>query len=299
VATLVAVAVAVIALVPSPGAAAPAQPSAGELTVAWAIALGALQGITEFLPISSDGHLALAQRVLGIDAAAVGHRFTILVHAGTLLAVIWHYRTDLLALATSALRPGGDPAQRRLLAAIAIASVPLGIVLVPGIEELVIAMESQVRAIGFALWLTAAALFVSFRGDRGATIPAAPAVPSPWQALLIGLAQVTAVLPGISRSGTTIAAGLGVGIDRVSAARFSFLLSVPAVGGAVAKETLELVREPAAAAIDPWPYAVGFAVSLVVGLAALRVLLLLVGRGRVMGFVAYLAVLGAIAVALG
>jgi undecaprenyl-diphosphatase len=295
---VVAIVLAAVAIAPRLAAASGAA-AAGELTIAWALALGALQGVTEFLPISSDGHLALAQRLLGIDAAAVGHRFTILVHAGTLLAVVWHYRADLLALVAAALRPGGDPAQRRMLVAIAVASVPLGIVLVPGVEAMVVAMESDVRAIGFALWLTGAALFVAFRGGRGAAPAATPAVPTAWQSLLVGLAQVTAVLPGISRSGTTIAAGLGVGLDRASAARFSFLMSVPAVGAAVAKETLTLVREPATAAIDPWPYVVGFAVSLVVGLAALRALLLLVGRGRVMGFVVYLAVLGAVAIAVG
>ena len=112
------------------------------------------------------------------------------------------------------------------------------------------------------------------------------------QALVIGLAQVTAVLPGVSRSGTTIASALLLGIDRAMAARFSFLISIIAVGGAVAKEGLEVALAPADAAIvDPLPYVVGFTTSLVVGLVALRGLLVLVGRGKVGVFVVYLALL--------
>ncbi|HWB81662.1 MAG TPA: undecaprenyl-diphosphate phosphatase, partial [Nannocystaceae bacterium] len=109
-----------------------------------------------------------------------------------------------------------------------------------------------------------------------------------------------AVLPGVSRSGMTISSALLLGLDRAMAARFSFLISVIAVSGAVAKEGLEVALAPAdAVPIDPVPYAVGFVTSLVVGLAALRGLLVLVGRGKVAGFVVYLAIIGGAAILLG
>ena len=113
----------------------------------------------------------------------------------------------------------------------------------------------------------------------------------------MGLAQLVAVLPGVSRSGSTIAAGLGLGMSRAAAARFSFLISIPAILGATVLELRKLGEE--SAAIDPMPYVVGFAVSFVVGLACLRLLLLLVRLGRIGGFVAYLAVLGLLAIVWG
>src|SRR5690606_36634906 len=117
------------------------------------------------------------------------------------------------------------------------------------------------------------------------TAAASQGVPTVRQAIAIGLAQVFAVLPGISRSGTTIAAGLAVGLDRAAAASFSFLISLIAVGGATFKESLELVAEGGSTSFDPVPHAIGFMVSLVVGLASLRGLLYLVSKGRVGVFV--------------
>lgn len=281
---------------------APAWASEGAgagLDLMSAIILGIVQGITEFLPISSDGHLALANAALRLDPHAAGHRFTILVHAGTLLAVILNYRRDLFELA-GALFDRGAQAQRKLLLAMFVASLPLGLVLAPGVEDAIVAMESQLVVVGVCLWITGALLWIGFRHERRHP-PAAPGrMPSPKQALLIGLAQVTAILPGVSRSGTTIATALLVGIDRATAARFSFLISVIAVGGAVAKETLDVALGKAgveAIAVGPW--VAGFVTSFVVGLAALRGLIAIVARGRIWGFVVYLAVLGGVAIALG
>jgi undecaprenyl-diphosphatase len=270
------------------------------LTVAMAVLLGAVQGVTEFLPISSDGHLALGQALLHLDPASAGHRFTIAVHGGTLLAVLWTYRADLIALLGAALRPTHDSESRRLLIAMLVASVPLGLVLLPGVEDAVVAMESQIRVVGVCLWFTGLVLWIGFRHERLHPAREPGRVPTPLQALLIGLAQVIAVLPGVSRSGMTISAALLLGLDRAMAARFSFLISVIAVSGAVAKEVLEVAMAPATGpAIDPVPYAAGFATALVVGLFALRGLILLVGSGRIGVFVIYLALLGAAAIALG
>jgi undecaprenyl-diphosphatase len=270
----------------------------GELTVLWAALLGALQGATEFLPVSSSGHLSLAQAWLGIDAESAGHRFNITVHAGTLLAVVWVFRKDVRALLRAAVRPTVASPERTMIFMMILACLPLGIVLLPGVEAMVVTMEGQVRWVGLALLSTAVILFFAFRGQRGAAPTPSNAPPSPRQAFFIGVAQLMAVLPGISRSGSTIAAGLAVGLDRGAAARFSFLISIPAITAASLKEALEVARS-SADPVDPLPYAVGFATSLAVGLLSLRGLLYLVDRGRVGVFVLYLLCVGAIAVAVG
>jgi undecaprenyl-diphosphatase len=291
-------ALAVVALVAGPSLAGDGSP--GGLSLGAAAVLGIVQGITEFLPISSDGHLALGNALLGIDPASAGHRFTITVHAGTLLAVILTYRRDLVDLARAAMRPGERSETRHLLLAMIVASAPLGLVLLPGVEDSVIAMESEIRLVGLALWTTGLVLWLGFRHDRIHGPKAPGRLPTLQQALLIGLAQVTAILPGVSRSGTTIASALLLGIDRAVAARFSFLISVIAVSGAVAKEGLAVALAPAAeTTMAAGPYVVGFVTSFVVGIAALRGLLLLVGRGQVGGFIVYLAIVGGIAVAVG
>lgn len=296
-----------------------------------AAALGALQGVAEFLPISSSGHLALAQQWLGIDAAAAGHTFNIVVHAGTLLAVLLFYRHDLVALARALLpRPATDlslqpgpaapapnlssapgpsnlspapgstlapaaptvvgPADARpLLIALIIGTLPLAAALSPTVEGLVITAEGAPRWIGAGFLITAALLAFSHRRrDRTGT----RTVPTALQALAIGLAQLVAILPGISRSGSTMAAALGLGLGRLPAARFSFLLAIPAILGASLKESLDVWRHGAGAAIDPLAFAVGFLVSFLVGALTLRVLVALLVRVGLLPFVPYLVLLG-------
>ncbi|MCA9658742.1 MAG: undecaprenyl-diphosphate phosphatase [Myxococcales bacterium] len=266
-----------------------------ELSPGLAAALGALQGVTEFLPISSSGHLSLAQRWLGIDAAAAGHRFNIVVHAGTLLAVLWVYRADVLAL-LRALTPGGDPQTRRLLLALAIGTAPLALALVPAVEAGIVAIEQRPAAIGVSLLVTAGLLAFSHFADRRQEN--AEATPGPLQALVIGLLQLGAIIPGISRSGSTIAGALALGISRLAAARFSFLLSIPAILGASLKEALEIAQAPAAG-VDPLPFAIGFIASFVVGLASLRLLVHLLVKVGLLPFVPYLVVVGLAALFIG
>lgn len=280
--------------------AAEASSSTTGLTLSMAVILGIVQGITEFLPISSDGHLALGQAILGLQGGAGGHRFTIVVHAGTLLAVVWTYRDDLFALARTVLQPTQDSSDRRLLLAMLVASLPLGLAVLPGVETAIVAMESQARWVGVWLWVSGLALWIGFRHERLHPPQHPGTIPTLRQAIIIGLAQVTAILPGLSRSGMTISSALVVGLDRAMAARFSFLISVIAVSGAVAKEVLGIaLGHGDEAPIETAPLLAGFVTSLVVGLFALRGLLLLVGRGRVLGFVVYLAIVGAVAIAVG
>ncbi|WAS97700.1 undecaprenyl-diphosphate phosphatase [Nannocystis punicea] len=328
---------------------------ATELTPGLAALLGALQGVAEFLPISSSGHLALAERVAGLEAGAGGHSFNIVVHAGTLLAVLIHYRDDLLAIARGVLRPGHvprsmpdtpgtsgharsvsptvaaarattDPAARAatgpvgseslsghvhpdsnavsgsaptdaraLLLALVLGTLPLAAALAPPVENLVIAAEHHPKAIGVCFLVTAAMLGFAEWRTRREQRPLE--VPRPQQAVLIGLAQLVAILPGISRSGSTIAAAMALGLGRLPAARFSFLLAIPAILGASLKEAIGLMKDGFPAA-DPLAFAIGFFVSFVVGVATLRVLLVLLVRVGVMPFVPYLVVLGLAVLAL-
>jgi undecaprenyl-diphosphatase len=268
-----------------------------QLDVAAAAGLGALQGVAEFLPISSSGHLSLGQLWLGIDPAAGGHSFNIVVHAGTLLAVLWVYRDDLRRLLTGTFFPRDEPLARATVAALIVGTLPLGLFLLPGLEDLVIAFEGDARMVGGALLATAAMLAFSHR--RRPPEDELDRPPPLWQAGLIGLAQLFAVLPGISRSGSTMSAALALGMGRARAARFSFLLSIPAIAGASAKELLDLASGEGAGNVDTTAFVVGFATSFVVGLASLRVLLALIGRVGLLPFVPYLLLLGGAAILWG
>jgi undecaprenyl-diphosphatase len=267
-----------------------------QLSYGVAAFLGVLQGIAEFLPISSSGHLSLAQAWLGIDPSSAGHSFNIVVHAGTLLAVLLIFRRDLLELVRGLFQPERTPWARPMLVALIVASSPLVIVLIPGVEDTVVQMEGEVRWIGAALLITAALLGFSHRRSPPTDDPVAP--PSLRVAALIGFAQLLAVTPGISRAGSTIAAGLALGLGRARAARFSFLLSIPAVGAATLKEGLEIAGE-GVGSLPVGPFVLGFALSFVVGLLSLGLLLRLIQRVGMLPFVPYLLVLGLAALIIG
>ena len=243
------VSVCAVWIVASPALAA-AGSADGSLSLGLAVLLGAVQGATEFLPVSSSGHLALAQAWLGVDPEVAGHRFSIVLHAGTLLAVLWLYRSDVVALARVVLRPTEDSPERGMLLAMFVATLPLGIILLPGIEPAVVAVEQSPRLVGCMLLVTATILMVSFRGSS--PVPDEPdrTPPTLPRAIGIGLAQLMAVLPGISRSGSTIAAGLALELDREQAARFSFLISIPAIAGATVREIAKAASGPGAR-LDP------------------------------------------------
>lgn len=268
-----------------------------EISYGLAAFLGALQGVAEFLPISSSGHLSLAQAWLGIDAESAGHSFNIAVHAGTLAAVLLVYRRELVDLVRGLFDPAAVPWARAMWTALIVASLPLAVVLIPGVEDAVVRMEGEVRWIGAALLVTAALLFFTHRRIAAADDPFQP--PELGHAVIIGVAQLCAVTPGISRAGASIAAGLGCGLGRARAARFSFLLSIPAVAAATAKESLDLALHDAPLEFSPGPYLVGMVVAFVVGLASLELLLRLIERVGMLPFVPYLVLVGGAALVIG
>ena len=205
-----------------------------------ALSLGAIQGVTEYLPVSSSGHLVIAQSLLGMKEPELF--FDIVLHIGTLSAVIWYYNKDIslilkeLYIATAALvrgdgwqmvsqrYPGFKTAWLIILGTIPTAAI--GLFFKEDFEK----MFASPKLVGGALLVTAVVLFLTrYTSDRGRTIESFRI----GDALVIGLIQGLSITPGLSRSGLTISAALFLGIDRETAARFSFLLSIPSILGAL------------------------------------------------------------------
>jgi undecaprenyl-diphosphatase len=192
---------------------------------------GLIQGLTEFLPISSSGHLVLIPALLGREGPDLAT--SAMLHLGTLVAVLVYYRTDVMQMARF------ERSGRRLLTLIAIGTIPavvLGLTFKSKIEEL----TEDPRTVAIFLILTGFVLLATMLlrpGRRGVTDL------DPKDAGLIGLAQALALIPGVSRSGMTISAGLARGMDPVEAARFAFLLGIPAIAGAGLLSMADLVSE--------------------------------------------------------
>lgn len=258
------------------------------------ILLGAVQGATEFLPVSSSGHLAVGQLLLGRAAEDSPLLFEVLVHLATLLAVIAVYRRDvallfrgagrgLAALSRGSIRAAvRDDAGVNLALCVAAGTLPTGVIGL-ALRHPAEALAASPLGLGLA-FLALAALLLGSRwwpgGTRGLD----------WKvALIIGVAQGVAVLPAVSRSGVTIATALALGLDRAEAARFSFLLAIPAILGAA---LLEIDPGAIAAGGQALPLALASLTAFAVGLAALLLLLRLVRGGRLWLFAPYVAALG-------
>ncbi|MFT5288347.1 MAG: undecaprenyl-diphosphatase [Planctomycetota bacterium] len=265
--------------------------------------LATIQGLTEFLPISSSGHLVLAQSALGLSEP--GLAIEVIVHLGTLLAVFAVYRRDILGI----LRGMGAGAWREPLLVL-LATLPTvyaGLVHGDQIEQLF----GSPRFAAKMLFVTAAILLIGEWARRrqlrigpeldraeeagAASAQAKPGIllPTWWGALAIGLAQSMAIMPGISRSGSTIAVGLLVGLAPMAAARFSFLMAIPAIlGAAVLKLPNALEQESGLSAAD-----LGFSalIAAIVGWISLRLLLSFLGRGAFAWFALYCVLLGGVA----
>jgi undecaprenyl-diphosphatase len=229
--------------------------------------LAVLQGVAEFLPISSSGHLVIAGRFLGAGDQGSVLLETVL-HLGTLAAVLAVYRRDVLSLVSGCIR--ADRESLRLLGLLALASVPAALVgmlmgiLVESVFDEVLLVSLLLAANGIILIIAG----TRRTGSSGVSVRSG---------LAAGLAQAVAVLPGISRSGSTISALVSTGVSPAEAARFSFLMSIPAVAGAA---LLELPDAPVLARGELPILAVGFAVSAVIGFASLKLLLGVLGNGR-------------------
>jgi undecaprenyl-diphosphatase len=263
-------------------------------TLVAAIIMGIVQGLTEFLPVSSSGHLILVPYLLGIhDPFITSLEFSVILHIGTLIALLIYFRTDWLRLVPAffaVIRDrslGSDP-DRRLAVLLAVATVPA---LVLG--YLLHDLESVVRDVGLVavmLVVGGAVLWLAERMGSRRRMALDLTIP---QALAIGGAQAIALIPGISRSGISISAGLFAGLKRDEAARFSFLMATPITAAAAAYEVLKVLRGEGVP-FQAAPMAAGLVASFVFGLLAITVLLRFLRTQSTDVFVFYRIVLAAV-----
>ena len=265
----------------------------------WFAALqGLVQGLTEFLPVSSSGHLVLVQALFGSGVETNYMLFNVLLHFGTLLSVVVAFWKDIKELFVEffgwirdGFRINGHP-YRRFIVMLLITLVPMFLIL--PIESRMEAAFSSPLLVGLLLLVTAALLFLSEKAPKKHKTEQNAS----WMdALIVGIGQMFAVLPGLSRSGTTICTGLFCGFSREYAVRFAFIMSLPVVLGANILELADVIREPALmgdASIAC--YAVGILVSMLSGLAAIRLVKFITKRGNFRPFVVYCTLVGTVAV---
>ncbi len=262
-----------------------------DLDFATTCALGAVQGLTEFLPVSSSGHVAMGAMLFGVSEETP-LSLVIVLHLGTFLATVFALRGDIIPLARDTLSGLRDPKaflgteSGRVVTAVVLGTLPT-IVIGLGLKDHVEPWSRVGWIIGACL-LGSAVTVISTRFATPAEGDDAQAIPTIRLALLVGVAQGLAVLPGLSRSGSTIAAAMLLGLSGPGAFRFSFLLSLPAIAGAV---ILELGDPDVFRSIAPSVW-VGGAVAFVVGLVCLELLRGLVTRGRFFVFAFYLVPAG-------
>jgi undecaprenyl-diphosphatase len=258
------------------------------MTIFQAIILGLVQGLTEFLPVSSSAHLALAPWLLGWRDP--GLAFDVALHLGTLVAVAWYFRRDWIELTQAAFtllrtRQVRTVADRRVLYLIA-ATIPAGLggVLLKDYAETVFRhpaiTASMLILLGVILWIV----------DRAASTVRSLDDLSARDAVLIGLAQVCALVPGVSRSGSTMTAARALGFERGAAARFSFLMSLPIITAAVVFKLPEVLRDGGALG----PLLAGIVAAAVSSWLAITVLLRFVSRNSFGVFAVYRVVLGVV-----
>ncbi len=268
-----------------------------------AVLLGLVQGVAEFLPISSSGHLAIAEQLLNLQGASnVPEFFDVLLHLGTLVAVFIAYWDDIRDMIVEFFAGIGDlahhstpnpvPPARRLILLIIVGTLPL-FVMVP-FRHFFSSLGDNMYFIGGALIFTGILLFVSDRVHHGRKTEKTATM---LDALLVGIGQAVALCPGISRSGMTITTGCFAGFERKFAVRFAFLLSIPAVIGA----NILSLKDAIDAGID-WAsvpaYLVGVAVAAVSGYACIRLLRYIAEKGRFGAFAYYCWAVGALTLVL-
>jgi len=252
-----------------------------------ALILGVLQGLTEFLPVSSSGHLVLFQEFLPAPGDEV--LFDLVVHLGTLAPVLYFYRKSILDMLRAPFTEKGGLSERpntRLILLVILATIPTGLIGV-GLKDTLEGLFDQPSVLSITFAVTGCLLFATRwarPGERNAANMAW------WMALLIGLAQGVAIAPGISRSGTTIAVALFLGLNREFAARFSFLLAIPAILGAL----LLKARDAAWDEVEALPLLLGAVAALVSGYVALVLLVKLVKEGGFDKFAFYVWLLAAL-----
>jgi undecaprenyl-diphosphatase len=254
--------------------------------VTWwqAVVLGVVQGLTEFLPVSSSGHLVLAERLLGVTTPGVF--VEVALHVATLGSVLVVFGSRVLELGTGLV--SGRPGQRTYVWLLALATVPAAVLGVL-FNDLVERAFDSLALVGVAFLVTGTLLWTT-RGRSGTG-----EAPSTGGAVGIGLLQALAILPGVSRSGATVTGALWSGLSPQRAAEFSFLMAIPTIAGAAALEAPDALA--AADAVGVAPLVVACVAALASGVWAIRFLLALLRRGRFHAFAPYCWAVGALTLA--
>ncbi|MDR1898724.1 MAG: undecaprenyl-diphosphate phosphatase [Treponema sp.] len=262
------------------------------MSIFQAIILGAVQGITEFLPVSSSGHLVLFQRIFGVSEPALF--FDTMVHVGTLAAVFAVLWQDIWGILRRIIQP--------LTFHLILATIP-AVIFALLFKDSVEKAFSSGSFLGFAFLITSALLVMSELLSKKAGKPGGPAVSGAggtgrndmkWpDALIIGLLQAAAIIPGVSRSGSTLSGALSRGLNRDFAARFSFLLSIPAILGALVLQIRDLTADAAGTGgIGAAPLVAGTLTAALVGFFSIRLMLKIVRERSLTGFAVYTGILG-------
>ncbi len=258
-----------------------------------ALILGILQGLTEFIPVSSSGHLELGSVFFGLENPEAFFTFNILVHGATFLSVVVVFFQDIRQLIASAFAFRWN-ADTRFIALLLISAVPVGIVgllFESHVEKL---FQGRVVLVGAMLLVTSLLLFltrIAPSGGNDITLKSS---------VIIGLSQVAAILPGVSRSGTTISTALYLGVEKATAVRFSFLMALFPIFGANLLKIISLWNEANAGnTVDTLPLVVGTVAAFLAGLFACRWMLDIVRRGSIYYFSAYCLLAGLAAIGYG
>jgi len=259
-----------------------------------AILMGLLQGLTEYLPVSSSGHLPIAAALFGVDGES-SLMFTIAVHVATVLStlvILWH---EIVWIFKGLFRWNGSlNAEQRYALAIVVSMIPVGIVGVffkDYVEEI---FGAGLLVVGCCLLVTAALLIFSYYAR-----PRQKENISLRDAFIIGLAQAIAVLPGVSRSGSTIATGLMLGNKKETLAQFSFLMVIPPILGEALLDVMKMMKggaEAVTAGIGTWPLVAGFLAAFISGCLACKWMIGIVRKGKLIYFGIYCAIVGALVI---
>jgi len=251
-----------------------------------ALILGIIQGLTEYLPVSSSGHLVIASNFFGIEGAD-NLAFTVLVHVATVLSTIVVLRSEIAWLIKGLFKGEMNSAVRYVIA-IVISMIPVGIVGLFFKDQVEEIFGSGLFIVGLMLIVTAGLLAFGYYA-----LPRRKDEISFRDAFIIGLAQACAVMPGLSRSGSTIATGLLLGNRKEQLAQFSFLMVIPPILGEALLDVIKLANgEQAFGSIDTLPLVVGFVAAFISGCVACRWMIDIVRKGKLIYFAIYCALLG-------
>lgn len=257
------------------------------MTYLQALILGLIQGVTEFFPISSSGHLVLFETLFNMNAEE--HIFfNIILHFGTLLAIFLYFKSDLITLVKGLFSK--DKNQFKLGCNIVIATLPVVLVGLL-LNDYISQIFSNYKAVAVMLGLTGVYFVIAEQFHK---VKTTNLFFSSLKALLVGISQAISIIPGVSRSGSTLSTGLLLGLDREKSAEFSFLIAIPAISGAVVLYTIKVLTEPELQ-ILPLPIILtGFLASFLSGYFSIKFLMKLYKKHSLYGFSIYLIILSTI-----